>query len=157
MTQFLGEYYIKLDTKGRFLLPSGLKKQVPDEADNNFVLNRGFEKCLVLYPRNEWNKITAEINKLNTYIKKNREFIRYFYRGATELSADNSARLLIPKQLLNYANIKKEIVLFAHTNKIEIWAKDIYDNLLSNEPEDFAGLAETVMGHQKDHKEDHEE
>lgn len=146
MANFLGEYDCKLDAKGRFILPSGLKKQVPTEANGQFVVNRGFEKCLVLYPQNEWDKITAEINKLNQFVKKNRDFLRYFFRGATEVALDGSDRLLLPKRLKEYANINKEIVLFAHTNKIEIWAQGEYDNLLSDEPEDFADLAEQVMG-----------
>ncbi len=146
MANFLGEYECKLDAKGRFILPSGLKKQVPAEANGQFVVNRGFEKCLVLYPRNEWDKITEEINRLNQFVKKNREFLRYFFRGATEVALDGSDRLLLPRRLKEYANINKEIVLFAHTNKIEIWGQTEYDNLLSDEPEDFSDLAEQVMG-----------
>jgi len=146
MANFLGEYDCKLDAKGRFILPSGLKKQVPTEADGQFVVNRGFEKCLVLYPRNEWDKITEEINKLNQFVKKNRAFMRYFFRGATEVGLDSSDRLLVPKRLKEYANINKTLVLFAHTNKIEIWAQEEYENLLSDEPADFAELAEQVMG-----------
>jgi MraZ protein len=146
MTRFLGEFECKLDDKGRFALPSGLKKQVPQEAGEKFVLNRGFEKCLVLYPRNEWDKITEEINKLNPYVKKNRDFLRYFFRGATEITLDNAARILLPKRLQEYAGINREIVLFGHTNKIEVWAAELYDTMLGDEPEDFADLAENVMG-----------
>jgi len=150
MTLFLGEFECKLDGKGRFILPTTLKKQIPQEAGEKFVVNRGFEKCLVMYPRNEWDKISDEINKLNPYVKSNREFIRYFYRGATELSLDAAARLLLPKRLLEYGEIEKDIVLFAHTNKIEIWAQELYDDVLGSEPEDFADLAERVMGTKKE-------
>lgn len=146
MSHFLGEFYCKLDSKGRVMLPAALKKQVPPETQDRFVVNRGFEKCLVIYTKTEWDKITEDINKLNTYVKKNREFVRYFYRGATELMLDASNRLLLPKMLLGYAGIKKEVVVFAHTNKIEIWDTTTYENLISNEPEDFADLAEDVMG-----------
>jgi MraZ protein len=154
MTRFLGEYDCKLDPKGRIILPAGLKRQVPAEAEDTFVVNRGFEKCLVLYPKNEWEKISLEINNLNPYKKQNREFIRYFFRGASELTLDTQNRLLLPKRLLEYAGIDKELVLFAHTNKIEIWAKDNYDSLLSDEPEDFSGLAEIVMGNGKKEEND---
>ncbi|MGI8893701.1 MAG: division/cell wall cluster transcriptional repressor MraZ, partial [Bacteroidia bacterium] len=111
-----------------------------------FVVNRGFEKCLVLYPFNEWTVISAEINQLNLYTKKNRDFVRYFYRGATELALDNTNRMLFPKQLIDYASIDKDVVLFAYSNRIEVWAKGLYDNLLTDEPEDFSQLAEDVMG-----------
>lgn len=145
MTRFIGEYECRLDNKGRLILPAALKKQVPQEADGQFVVNRGFEKYLVMYPKNEWDTITDEINRLNQYVKENRDFIRYFYRGATELSLDGSARLLLPKRLQEYAGISQDIVLFAHTNKIEIWSAESYNNILANEPNDFAALAEKVM------------
>ncbi|MCK5839303.1 MAG: hypothetical protein KAG99_05610, partial [Bacteroidales bacterium] len=116
------------------------------EAEERFVINRGFEKCLVLYPMNEWRDISEEINKLNLYVKKNRDFVRYFQRGATELHLDGNNRLLLPKNLLGYADISKTIVLFAYSNRIEVWDKEIYINLLTDEPEDFSTLAEDVMG-----------
>lgn len=146
MANFIGEFECKIDVKGRILLPAGLKKQLAPEAQEKFVVNRGFEKCLVLYPLNEWTVISTEINQLNLYTKKNRDFVRYFYRGASELSLDNTNRLLFPKQLLEYADIDKDVVLFAYSNRIEVWAKGLYDNLLTDEPEDFSQLAEDVMG-----------
>lgn len=146
MTRFLGEYDCKVDGKGRIKLPAALKKQLMPEAKGKFVINRGFEACLVLYPFNEWESISAEINELNLYVKKNREFVRYFYRGATELNLDALARLLLPKRLLDYANIKQELVLFAYSNRIEVWNRKQYEQLLTKEPEDFSSLAEEVMG-----------
>ena len=146
MTNLIGEFECKLDAKGRIMVPSGLVKQLPEEALNKFVVNRGFEKCLVLYPKNEWETISKEINQLNLYNKKNRDFVRYFFRGATELGMDGSNRLLFPKKLLEYAAIEKELVLFAFSNRIEVWDKASYENMMTNEPEDFADLAEEVMG-----------
>lgn len=146
MTNLIGEYECRIDAKGRFMLPAGLKKQLPPEVRDRFVINRGFEKCLVLYPMNVWKVISDEVNQLNLYNKKNRDFVRYFYRGATELILDSASRLLLPKQLSLYAGIEKEIVLSAFSNRIEIWAKGVYQNLLTNEPEDFSSLAEDVMG-----------
>lgn len=146
MISLLGEHYCKLDSKGRVILPAALKKQIPTKDEGIFVINRGFEKCLVLYTKSEWSKKTKEINKLNAYVAKNRKFIRYFYRGATELKLDASNRLLIPKMLKGYAFIEKEIVLFAHSNKIEIWDVASYESLIDDEPKDFEDLAENVMG-----------
>lgn len=146
MANFIGEFDCKLDAKGRLMLPSGLRKQLDPAAQERFVLNRGFEKCLVLYPKNEWEGISAEVNKLNQYVKKNREFIRYFYRGASELELDATGRVLLPKRLLEYAGADKEVVLFAYSNRIEVWDKNTYENLLTDEPDDFADLAEEVMG-----------
>jgi MraZ protein len=149
MSQFLGEFECKLDPKGRVMLPAGLKKQLSPEAQDRFVINRGFEKCLVLYPLNEWKVISEEVNQLNLYAKKNREFARYFFRGATELSMDTTNRLLLPKPLLDYASIEKDLVLFAYSNRIEVWSKANYESLLNDEPDDFASLAEEVMAKNK--------
>lgn len=146
ITRFLGEFECRLDAKGRLGLPAGLKKQVPASANDQFVINRGFEDCLVLYPRNEWDKISDELNNLNAYEKENRDFVRYFYRGATEAGLDSAGRLLLPKRLLDYAGIGQDVVLFAHTNKVEIWAAEKYDTLLGEEPAHFSALAEKVMG-----------
>ena len=153
MANFIGEFEGKLDVKGRLMLPSGLRKQLDPAAQERFVLNRGFEKCLVLYPKNEWETISSEVNKLNQYIKKNREFIRYFYRGASELGVDSTGRVLFPKRMLAYAGVEKQIILFAYSNRIEVWDKETYDGLLTDEPDDFAALAEEVMGGSKNDQE----
>lgn len=145
MAQLHGEYECKLDAKGRLIIPAALKKQLPKAARNAFFINRGFEKCCVLYPSNEWEVIAAEINKLSDYIKKEREFKRYFLRGASQLDMDTASRILLPKQQLEYAGIKNEVVLLAYGNKIEIWSKAAYEKMLSEEPSDFSALAEEVM------------
>lgn len=148
-TNLIGEYECRLDDKSRIILPSALKKQISQEAQDKFVINRGFEGCLVLYPLNVWKETTASIDKLNLYVKDNRKFVRFFYNGATELSLDSQNRLLLPKPLLEFAAIDKEIVLFAYSDRIEVWNKSTYQQLLAGEPEDFAQLAEKVMGKQE--------
>lgn len=149
MSRFLGEFECKIDAKGRIIIPAGLRKQIPQEAEERLVVNRGFERCLNLYPKNEWDLISAEVDKLSDYIEKERRFKYYFNRGATELTVDSASRILLPKKLLEYGNIKTEVVLFAHGNKIEIWNKDAYESLITNEPEDFSMLAEEVMGNRR--------
>ena len=146
MIQFLGEYSCKIDAKGRLRLPSPMLKQLGDLAQDGFVLNRGFEKCLVLYPRQAWDTISKDIQKLNQYVKKNRDFVRYFFRGATELELDSNSRLLFPRTMLDHAEADKELVLFAYFDKIEVWSKENYEALLNDEPMDFDALAEEVMG-----------
>lgn len=146
MSHFLGEFDCKLDAKGRMMIPSSLKKQLPEAEREGLVINRGFEKHLVIYTKKEWDSITEELSKLNAYEKKSRDFIRYFTRGATELSLDSANRILLPKALTEYAGITGEVVLSCVLNKIEVWAKDAYDNQLDSEPENFANLAEEVMG-----------
>jgi len=146
MVQLLGEFDCKLDTKGRMMVPSGLKKQLPNVEQEGLVVNRGFEKHLVIYPKKVWEGIVEELSKLNQYEKKTREFIRFFTRGATELTLDASGRVNLPKSLLEFAGIESEVVLACQFDKIELWSKAAYDSLLDSEPEDFANLAEEVMG-----------
>ena len=146
MKQLLGEYECKIDAKGRMRLPSGLIGQLGEGQPLRFVINRGFENCLMLYPEAVWNTITTEINQLNLYNKKNRDFVRYFYRGAHKVALDNADRILVTKRLLEYAGIQKDVILSAYNDRIEIWAKDQYDHLLDEEPDDFSDLAEDVLG-----------
>jgi len=146
MSHLIGEFDCKLDAKGRLMVPSGLKKQLPSADAEGLVINRGFEKHLVIYSKTEWEKITTELAQLNQYEKKNREFVRYFTRGASELSLDASGRVLLPKSLLEYAGVGSEVVLSCQFNKIEVWAKDAYEAQMDDEPENFSNLAEEVMG-----------
>ncbi|HOW75049.1 MAG TPA: division/cell wall cluster transcriptional repressor MraZ [Candidatus Competibacteraceae bacterium] len=146
MMPLLGEFECRLDAKARLVLPAALRKQLPVECGERFVVNRGFEQHLTLYPFMEWQRITAELNRLNLYVKKNRDFVRYFHRGANELELDGSGRLLLPRRLLDYAGIHEAVILLAYANRIECWDTTLYDNLLSDEPADFSRLAEEIMG-----------
>ena len=144
--QLLGEYECKIDAKGRMRMPSGLIAQLGDTDALSFVINRGFEQCLMVYPETVWDRITNEINQLNLYNKKNRAFVRYFYRGAQKVTMDSADRILVSKRLLEYAGIEREVILSAYHDRIEIWAADQYEALLDEEPEDFSDLAEDVLG-----------
>ncbi len=154
MIQLIGEFDCKLDAKGRLMVPSNLKKQLPSVEQDGLVVNRGFEKHLVIYPKKVYQDIVAELSKLNQYEKKTRDFIRFFTRGATELSLDASGRVLLPKSLLEFAGITGEVVLACQFDKIEVWDKAAYEDLLDNEPDNFANLAEEVMGNKNRGEED---
>ena len=146
MIGFLGEYESTVDAKGRFLLPSGFKKQLPEGEHTHFVLNRGFEKCLTLYPQQSWKPIFKEISQLNDFDPKVREFRRYFLNGATQIELDTAGRLLLPKNLMEYASLEKDIVLVSAVNKIEIWDKNKYQQFFDAiSPESFSKLANEVM------------
>jgi MraZ protein len=146
MIQLLGEFDCKLDTKGRLMVPSNLKKQLPNIEQEGLVINRGFEKHLVIYPKCVWEGIVEDLSRLNQFEKKTRDFVRFFTRGATELVLDASGRVNLPKSLLDYAGIEAEVVLACQFDKIELWSKSAYDDVFAVEPEDFANLAEEVMG-----------
>jgi MraZ protein len=143
---FLGEYEATLDTKGRFLLPAGFKRQLPESEITRFVVNRGFEKCLSLYPIQSWQPLYDQISTLNDFDPKVREFRRYFLNGAIEVEPDTAGRILIPQNLKDYAGLGKDIVLVAAVNKIEIWDKEKYQKFFeSYSPDDFSALAQSVM------------
>ncbi len=146
MAGLLGEYLVSLDDKGRLRLPAALKGQLSPAINGRFVINRGFEQCLTLYPYNEWEQVSAKVNKLNTFVKRNREFARTFFRGATEVTVDSADRILLPKLLSDYAGINKEVLLTARNNVIEIWNKETYDALMDMDSDAYADLAEDVMG-----------
>lgn len=131
------------------VLPAALKRQMPDVEREGLVINRGFEKNLVIYTRQEWRNIMEKLERLNPFDRKNREFIRQFSRGATELSLDAAGRVLIPKALSAYAGISAELVLSSQINKIEIWDKAAYEAQWDDDNDDFAALAEEVMGDSK--------
>jgi MraZ protein len=146
MTGFLGEFEATLDSKGRFLLPAGFKKQLPEEESSRFVINRGFEKCLTLYPVKNWEPLFADISRLNDFDPKVREFRRYFLNGATFVEPDSAGRLLVPPNLKDHAGLEKDIVLVAAVNKIEIWDSNKYKQFFESfSPEAFSSLADQVM------------
>jgi MraZ protein len=148
VTNLIGTYECKIDAKARLMLPSALKKQLLAQLDRSFVLKRSvFQKCLELYPMNEWDLLMQKMNKLNRFSKKNNDFIRKFTAGVKVVEVDTNGRLLIPKDLLSFSGIDKEIVLSSAINIVEIWDKEAYENAISD-VEDFADLAEEVMGDQ---------
>jgi MraZ protein len=147
MIGFLGEFEATLDAKGRFLLPAGFKKQLPESEMNRFVINRSFEKCLALYPMKTWEPLFAKITGLNEFDPKQREFRRAFLNGATFVEPDTAGRILLPPSLKAYADLQKDIVLMATGDKIEIWDsikyKQFFDSISSDALSD---LGKDVLG-----------
>ncbi|NVK52747.1 MAG: division/cell wall cluster transcriptional repressor MraZ [Flavobacteriaceae bacterium] len=147
MINLIGTYECKADAKGRVMFSSALKKQLLPVVSEGFVVKRAvFQPCLELYPMQEWNLMMAKINKLNRFVKKNNDFIRRFTAGVKVVELDASGRLLIPKDLCQFAGIQKQIVLSSAVNIIEIWDKDNYEKAIDDAALDFAELAEEVMG-----------
>jgi MraZ protein len=132
------------------MLPTTLKKQL-GSLEGGFVLKRSvFQPCLELFPMTEWDKMMLKINKLNRFVKKNNDFIRRFTAGVRMVEIDATGRLLIPKDLVVFASIEKDIVLNSAINIVEIWDKGCYENAIENAMDDFADLAEEVMGNLND-------
>ncbi|AWH73051.1 division/cell wall cluster transcriptional repressor MraZ [Dokdonia sp. Dokd-P16] len=147
MINLIGTYECKIDAKGRLMLPQAFKKQLAPILQDGFVLKRAvFQKCLELYPIAEWNTLSAKVNKLNRFNKKNDEFIRRFNAGVKPVEVDGTGRVLVSKDLGNFAKLEKSIVVNAAFNILEIWDKDLYEKAIDEAALDFADLAEEVMG-----------
>jgi len=147
LNSFIGTYECKADAKGRLMIPAMLKKQLSSALQDGFVLKRAvFQPCLELYPMSEWTKMMDKINKLNRFKKKNNDFIRRFTAGVKIVEVDNAGRLLIPKDLIGFSGITKEVVLASAVNILEIWDKEKYEQAIDDAASDFANLAEEVMG-----------
>ena len=147
MLNLIGVHECKMDAKGRISLPAALKKQLVPAMDDAFVLKRSvFNKCLELYPMQEWNGVMEKVNSLNRFVKKHNDFIRLFTAGVKLVELDGATRVGISPDLKSFANLSGHIVLSAHTGIVEIWDKDAYESAVNVDNDDFGLLAEEVMG-----------
>ena len=144
MTNLFGEYDVAIDSKNRFLLPSGFRKQLAEGMGEKFVINRGFENCLTIWPMNVWEPLAAKVIAINDFNPKVRDFKRIFLNGATIVEVDSADRILIPKGLMEYAGIKKDAVLNSLGNKMELWDKDNFNNYMNQNTPGFSKLAEDM-------------
>ncbi|PHS68436.1 MAG: division/cell wall cluster transcriptional repressor MraZ [Flavobacterium sp.] len=151
MLNLIGTYECKADVKGRMMVPTALKKQLAPVSASGFVIKRAvFQPCLELYPMEEWDLLMEKMSKLNRFNRKNNDFIRRFTAGVKTVEVDAAGRLLIPKDLISFAGIEKEIVISSAINIIEIWDKNKYEQAINDAASDFADLAEEVMGDESD-------
>jgi len=146
MAGLVGEFEVKLDVKGRFLFPSGLRKQLSGGSQRDFMLNKGFEQCLTIYPLPEWEKVSAKLEKINLFNPKNRMFYRLFHQGAKQVSLDGAGRLLIPVAHMERVGLVSDVMLIAYNDRIEIWDKAMYFDMIEGNMPNFADLANEVMG-----------
>ncbi|MCC2591219.1 division/cell wall cluster transcriptional repressor MraZ [Chryseobacterium sp. MFBS3-17] len=147
MINFIGTYECKIDDKGRLKLPSSLAKQMESYAGESFVVKRSvFQHCLEVYPMQGWEKLMTKINKLNRFNKQNADFIRTFTAGLKTVEPDSAGRLQISKDLTAFANLTKEVVITSAGELFEIWDKAAYEEVIAASQQDFAMLAQQVMG-----------
>ncbi len=145
MTFFTSEYECKLDAKGRLVLPAKIKNNLPEVSGAEMVLGRGFDQCLTLYSQVEFNKIYSQIAGLSGFNEENRRLQRTFFMGISSIELDANGRFMIPKPLLKYADLDKEVTVVGMGNHIEIWNPDIYHSYLINDPKEFNDLAKNKL------------
>ena len=142
MSLFTGEFECKLDAKGRLTLPSKVKSKLPEISGNQLVLSRGLEPCLVAYPVMEYKKIYSRIASMNEFNEEFRRLQRNFFRRISEVELDSAGRVLIPKSMIKYANLNKNVILVGMGNRLEIWDNDTYDEYIIKDNEEFSKLAQ---------------
>ncbi len=146
MAGLVGEFEVKLDAKGRFMFPSALRKQLQPTCQRDFMLNKGFEDCLTLFPLTEWEKVSQRLSRMNLFKPKNRMFYRLFHQGAKTICLDKAGRVLVPMALMERVGLSQEVMLIAYNDRIEIWDKSKYFEMIEGSMADFADLADEVMG-----------
>jgi MraZ protein len=143
---FIGSFKYSIDAKGRVSIPAKLRKYVTTEANDIFVMTRGTAKCIDLYPMDQWKELVAEkLNKLNTFNPQEAMFIRMFLQEAAEDKLDAQARLLVPKSLIEYAGIQKDVFILGAVKKIEIWNPETYESYIQENLTQYAEIAKEVM------------
>ena len=136
---FIGEYQHALDAKNRMIIPSKLR----DNLGNKFVITKGLDGCLYIYPLKEWEVLEEKLKKLPLTNKDARAFVRFFFSGACEIELDKQGRGLIPQNLKEYAKIEKEIISIGVLTRIEVWSKEKWQEYNESDM-DFDSIAEKM-------------
>lgn len=137
---FSGEYLHTLDGKGRVIIPSRLREGLGER----FVITRGLDHCLFVYPPAEWTRLEQKLKTLPFTQKDARAFNRLFFSGAMELEADKQGRILIPQNLRDYAGINRDVMIIGVSSRVEIWNEESWKEYFSRADEDYEVLAEKL-------------
>lgn len=137
---FMGEYHHTVDDKGRLTIPSKIRY----ELGETFVITRGLDNCLFIYPKNEWINIIGKYKELpNT--KDARNFMRFFLSGAVECEFDKQGRINISTPLMKYADLTKECVIIGVNDRLEVWSKDRWENFISQNEDSLSDIADNLF------------
>lgn len=138
---FMGEYQHNIDTKGRVIVPAKFR----DELGERFIVTRGLDTCLFIYPMDEWKILEHKLKKLPLTKKDARAFTRFFFSGAVECEVDKQGRINIPQPLRTYATLDKECVVIGVSNRLEIWEADLWNTYITESEDSFAEIAENLL------------
>lgn len=138
---FIGEYHHTIDEKGRIIIPSKFR----DELGSNFVVTRGIESCLFVYPNKNWEQICEKLNSLPFTRKDARVFNRFFMSGATNVELDKQGRINISSPLITHANLKKDCVVIGTGDRLEIWSKEDWDSFFNSNKDSMSDIAENLF------------
>ncbi len=145
MSSFKGSYEYSVDSKGRINIPSRLRKYVSPDANDTFIVTRGYEKCLFVYPLDEWNRLEQSIRDLSPTNPKHRFFMRTLLELATESQLDGQSRVTIPRELLQFAGIENDVLILGVLERIELWNPIVYKEYLKTQAESYESVAQSVL------------
>lgn len=136
----MGEYHHTIDEKGRLTIPSKIRYEIGD----SFIVTRGLDGCLFVYPKTEWENVINKYKELpNT--KDARNFMRFFLSGATESTFDKQGRVNISTPLINYAELKKECIVIGVNDHLEIWSNEKWENFMNENEDNFSDIADHLF------------
>jgi MraZ protein len=142
---FRGRYEHTIDSKGRISIPSKFREILTEKYDDRLVITN-FDHCLVAFPYEEWSVLEHKVNSLSLVKKEAKTFLRFFYSSAIDCMIDKQGRLLIPQTLRDYANLQKDVILVGEGKKIEIWAKERWEEVVKRAQEEFDQISDTLAG-----------
>ncbi len=145
MSSFKGSYEYSVDSKGRINIPSRLRKYLSTESNDTFVVTRGYEQCLFVYPLDEWNRLEQSIRQLSSTNPKHRFFMRTLLERATETQLDGQSRVTIPKELLQFAGIENDVLILGILEHLELWNPGIYREYQKSQADSYEDVAQTVL------------
>lgn len=137
---FIGEFHHSIDNKGRIIIPSKLRYDLGE----NFIVTRGLDGCLFVYPNNEWNKIINKYKELPD-TKDRRHFMRIFLSGATVCEFDKQGRINIPTPLISFAGLEKDCIIIGVDERLEIWSKSRWEEFINANEENLSDIADNLF------------
>jgi MraZ protein len=145
VSSFKGSFHYTVDNKGRINIPAKMRKNLAPEANSAFVITRGFEPCIFVYPNDEWAKRETELGKLQQTNPQDRFFTRMLLQYATDAELDGQYRIVLPKDLMQYANIQSEVFILGAFDRIEVWNPEEYKKYCDAQQEDYLTVASKVF------------
>ena len=142
---FYGEYFHSIDRKGRLILPAKFRETAKSQFIEKFFVTRGLDKCLFMLSEEEWRSQESKLKAMPFTKQQSRTFNRLYFSGAVEVVFDSQGRILLPQNLKDYAEIKKDVVIVGVSSRIEIWAKDKWNEFYGNSRQSYEEIAEKLM------------
>jgi len=142
---FYGEFQHSIDRKGRLILPAKFREVAKAHFIEKFFVNRGLDKCLFMFAEEEWRSQESKLKAISFTKQQSRVFNRLYFSGAVEVAFDTQGRILLPQYLKDFAEIKRDVVLVGVSNRIEIWAKDKWQEFYGNSRQSYEEIAEKLI------------